>query len=310
MAVRLTALSGMSHGETDRFVAANVVRQKGVWDWSVLDARLADAGRPLAAGAEAGAEVPVAARSVAAAASAAGAASHRVPSSTAQQLWLQGEAAVAVSAGGAGFAGELSPLLMPPPLVASAKTAAEGDEAEDEEGLLPLVPPSPPRFGGPLLVQPGVGDEHEETTDAESDEEEDPSPEEALAPEPRSRQRFTPRMPGSQSRAANSTKWVPGTQPLRKSSSTAFEPLVTGPWPAPRRRCEHRRLTKPSDAGCMLVCGDCGESVCYDGWRLEHNVLGRMAKKGLGGDLMPAEPRRGGLDFDTFMDFAETVSLH
>lgn len=300
MASRLKALSGMSHGETDRFVLANRVRQKGIWDWAVLDGRLEDAASLSASAPLSAPLAPVEgaegeAREAVAAASALLAGSAEVPASAARVAVATPVAAVsAVPAAAAAVAtaavvAAAEVAASPTPALAPAAAHpgpaavdailggltqvnphadANGDLSmvDEDEPWQPLAPPSPPQLGGPLAAQHDAYEEEEEDEE-DVDEDED-------YPPPPPRRRFEPRLPGSRPQSSGPTKWVPPVVPKRPSAEAEKE----------QEKCRHMRTTTPSASGSSLVCAECGEALRYDGWRLEYSAYGKIPIKGISAD--------------------------
>jgi len=318
MASRYKALSGMSHGETERFVLANRVRQKGIWDWTVLDGRLEDAASPSAfaplsaplapvEGAEGEArEASVPALS---ASSSSSSFASPPPAVAVASALLAGSAEVPASAARAAVATPVAAVSAVPAAAAAEATAvvaAAAEVAASPTPALAFVAAHP----GPAAVDAILGGLTQVSPHADADgdlsmEDEDepwqplapPSPPQLGGPlaaqhdayeeEEEDEEDVDEDHPAPPPRRRFEPR-LPGSRP-QSAGPTKWVPPVVPKRPSAeaekeQQKCRHLRTTTPSASGSSLVCADCGEALRYDGWRLEYTAYGKIPIKGISAD--------------------------
>lgn len=145
--------------------------------------------------------------------------------------------------------------------LANGGVAADVSECP-EIPVAPLAPPSPPRIAGPLLHQ------SLDWSDDEYDLDEEVSGT-ADAAQTRRRLPLVPKFPGSQPSRVKNTKWNPINKPSFQQMPASKRDIPNQPPGQSTSDCKHLRRTKPEKAGCHWVCIDCGETLWYEGWRME-----------------------------------------
>jgi len=321
MATRLKALSRMSRVETDLFVTANKHRQKGVWIWDVLDARIREAAVvedvvsalhgaaqpssgipiPVDSGASQGVDVALlrqhdavhAERKVSAV-------TQRVQKNAPRCGWQAASNALAVSQAAQ------SPQASCPTNEADNRLPVNGAVALSET---PSAPPSPSREELAQCIAAMLGPEAvfaEEAADVQMGNHLSPAAvldghqpvvtaAQSAVTTAMSSSRALPnqakRLRGSFDHGVQGIRRcvprLPGMQP--RSGSTKWVPATGTPAAvsdtSDKQQCRHVRRTKPASAGCHWVCSDCGEQLGYEGWRLEFSALGRIHAPGVPAEL-------------------------